>query len=106
MSALRASASSSKDDSLRLLNRKHIARQSAQRYRLTEDLSGEKFLDAFAFEAGRDPNGGASVYTTEAQARSGGLVRTTTNSLTLSVDTTKKVSVRKSVKIVSKRAYK
>ena len=38
---------------------KLVARSSS--YRLVQDLEGQDFLDAFDFEAGSDPNGGASV---------------------------------------------
>ena len=38
---------------------KHVARASS--YKLVQNLVGEAFLDAFDFEAGSDPNGGASV---------------------------------------------
>lgn len=74
--------------------------------KLAYDLSGEKFLDFFDFESGMDPNGGASVYVTEAQATAQKLVSVQGNAVVLNVDRTKKVSQRKSIKLVSKKVFK
>lgn len=44
-------------------NHKELAKLVARAgsYRLVSDLRGRDFLDTFDFEAGSDPNGGASV---------------------------------------------
>lgn len=75
---------------------------SSDGWKITDALEGETLLDYFNFDTGTSDNNGVANYV---DGKATGLARTEGSQVVLAVDTTQKVSTRKSVRLVSKKTF-